>query len=113
MKTFFVIFSVFLSSAAFAQKEKKVIYTCIMHPEVQLSKPGNCPKCGMELIKKTITINKPKSQTQKPQTKPKPKAEIQQNDVPKQKDTSMQHDKHIEDEGPAKGEDNNVLPDTD
>ena len=28
------------------------IYTCVMHPEVQQATPGNCPKCGMTLIKK-------------------------------------------------------------
>jgi uncharacterized paraquat-inducible protein A len=27
-------------------------YTCSMHPEVIEDKPGNCPKCGMELIVK-------------------------------------------------------------
>ncbi len=27
-------------------------YTCPMHPEVKSDKPGKCPKCGMELIKK-------------------------------------------------------------
>ena len=27
-------------------------YTCSMHPEVKLDKPGKCPKCGMELIEK-------------------------------------------------------------
>lgn len=27
------------------------IYTCPMHPEVQADKPGNCPKCGMKLVK--------------------------------------------------------------
>jgi hypothetical protein len=26
-------------------------YTCVMHPEVKSDKPGNCPKCGMELVK--------------------------------------------------------------
>ncbi len=35
---------------------QKIIYTCPMHPEVQMSKPGNCPKCGMTLVKKTITV---------------------------------------------------------
>lgn len=25
-----------------------------MHPEVKMNKPGNCPKCGMTLVKKTI-----------------------------------------------------------
>ena len=28
-----------------------VIYTCPMHPEIQSTKPGNCPKCGMKLVK--------------------------------------------------------------
>jgi len=31
---------------------EKIIYTCSMHPEVISDKPGNCPKCGMELVKK-------------------------------------------------------------
>ena len=28
------------------------IYTCVMHPEVEQATPGNCPKCGMTLVKK-------------------------------------------------------------
>lgn len=32
--------------------EAGTIYTCPMHPEVQSKKPGNCPKCGMKLVKK-------------------------------------------------------------
>jgi len=31
-----------------------VYYTCTMHPEVRLDKPGKCPRCGMELVKKTV-----------------------------------------------------------
>lgn len=27
-------------------------YTCPMHPEVIQDKPGKCPKCGMDLVKK-------------------------------------------------------------
>lgn len=27
-------------------------YTCPMHPEVMSDKPGKCPKCGMDLVKK-------------------------------------------------------------
>ena len=26
------------------------MYTCPMHPEIQLDKPGSCPKCGMTLV---------------------------------------------------------------
>ncbi len=28
-----------------------VTYTCPMHPEIHADKPGNCPKCGMKLVK--------------------------------------------------------------
>lgn len=28
-----------------------VTYTCPMHPEIHAGKPGNCPECGMKLIK--------------------------------------------------------------
>ena len=54
---------------------EKVIYTCVMHPEVQMSKPGNCPKCGMKLIPKKIKITS---------AKPVP----QKHDMQMQKDTS-------------------------
>jgi hypothetical protein len=30
----------------------KIIYTCPMHPEIISDKPGTCPKCGMNLVKK-------------------------------------------------------------
>src|SRR6185295_20100945 len=28
---------------------KKVVYACPMHPNITSTKPGRCPKCGMEL----------------------------------------------------------------
>jgi len=34
----------------------KAIYTCPMHPEVQQEQPGDCPKCGMALERKTVTV---------------------------------------------------------
>jgi Cu+-exporting ATPase len=33
----------------------KAIYTCPMHPEVEQNQPGDCPKCGMALERKTVT----------------------------------------------------------
>ena len=27
-------------------------YTCPMHPDIIADKPGDCPKCGMHLVKK-------------------------------------------------------------
>jgi len=30
------------------------LYTCPMHPTVQSDKPGNCPICGMKLVKRAV-----------------------------------------------------------
>lgn len=35
-----------------AASQVAAVYTCPMHPEVQQSAPGKCPKCGMDLVKK-------------------------------------------------------------
>lgn len=40
------------SDSAASNGEKKVQYTCSMHPEVVQDKPGDCPKCGMKLVEK-------------------------------------------------------------
>jgi hypothetical protein len=40
-------------------KKVEVQYTCGMHPDVISNKPGRCPKCGMELVKKDTTKKKP------------------------------------------------------
>ena len=41
-------------SATEQKQAVKTIYTCEMHPEVVSDKPGKCPKCGMELVKKEV-----------------------------------------------------------
>jgi hypothetical protein len=33
-----------------ARSVPKQVYTCPMHPEVVSDKPGQCPKCGMNLV---------------------------------------------------------------
>src|SRR6476661_8264816 len=47
------------------EQEKMQKYTCPMHPEVITDHPGNCPKCGMNLVplkeKKRPTPNSDKS----------------------------------------------------
>ena len=45
--------------------QQKEIYTCTMHPEVQMPDPGKCPKCGMELVKKTIKSRSSKKSLKK------------------------------------------------
>ena len=42
-------------SATEQKAATKTIYTCEMHPEVVSDKPGKCPKCGMELVKKEVS----------------------------------------------------------
>lgn len=37
-------------------KATKVIYTCSMHPEIVSDKPGKCPKCHMDLVKKEVPV---------------------------------------------------------
>lgn len=42
-----------------ADSQGKVYYTCAMHPQVHLDEPGNCPICGMQLIKKIESAESP------------------------------------------------------
>ncbi len=40
-----------MKNMAGMQKQQPVTYTCQMHPDIHSAKPGNCPKCGMKLVK--------------------------------------------------------------
>jgi FtsP/CotA-like multicopper oxidase with cupredoxin domain/uncharacterized Zn finger protein (UPF0148 family) len=62
---FLILMQVLLFSAVASAQTTKVVYTCPMHPEVQQAKPGNCPKCGMTLEKKTIKVAAPKTTPKK------------------------------------------------
>ncbi|MDI1255974.1 MAG: multicopper oxidase domain-containing protein [Flavobacterium sp.] len=53
-KLLFLLFALSIFSFADAkvlQQSQLITYTCVMHPEIHATKPGNCPKCGMTLIK--------------------------------------------------------------
>jgi len=60
-------------------KQQPVTYTCPMHPEIHSSKPGNCPKCGMKLVKE-----KPKPVKKQPMQK--------HDDMQMHKDTAKKKD---------------------
>ena len=96
-------------TAAFAQHEhnaqpkkedskqsEKVIYTCPMHPDVQMNKPGDCPKCGMDLIPKKI-----KSTSAKPSDKKDDDMKMA-NDTSKEKTMDMGNMKKDEMQMPMK-----------
>ena len=57
-----------MSKKEISPKVQPVTYTCTMHPEIHSTKPGNCPKCGMKLIKE-----KSKTQPTKKMDMPMPK----------------------------------------
>ncbi|WP_242928439.1 multicopper oxidase domain-containing protein [Pontibacter vulgaris] len=61
-----------------SQQQKAEIYTCPMHPEVQSTKPGKCPKCGMTLVKQ-----KPKVPAKKQQATPKKAVKVKPATPPK------------------------------
>lgn len=39
-----------------AMGHESEVYTCPMHPEIIRNKPGNCPICGMHLVKKPMDM---------------------------------------------------------
>ena len=76
-------------------KQQLVTYTCPMHPEIHSLKPGNCPKCGMKLVKEKV---KPISSAKEVMNMAMPKdtakhqynmQKMQMDTVPKQKATSV------------------------
>ncbi len=73
-----VLALIFSSTIAFTQSKTKsdekrssstkteitkdsVYYSCSMHPDVKMDKPGKCSKCGMDLEKKTMKMTGAKS----------------------------------------------------
>ena len=96
---------------------QQTFYTCAKHPQIHESKPGNCPICGMALVKeksknpkkavvkKTITTKKVISETKKeiPQTKeeitdlPKKKSVNETKIKPKTISKTVRYDLYVRD----------------
>jgi Cu(I)/Ag(I) efflux system membrane fusion protein len=51
---FVIYFFVLKSSQHSENVHQKEVYTCPMHPEIIRDKPGSCPICGMNLVKKVM-----------------------------------------------------------
>ncbi len=80
-KIFLIVFGSVLYSFTYAHEKniintgkmitsehvQQVTYTCPMHPEIHATKPGNCPKCGMKLVKeKPKVVKQPVVQKKNP-----------------------------------------------
>ncbi len=72
---------------AFAQQTPAVTYTCPMHPEIHATKPGNCPKCGMKLVKEKPKVVKQQPAKKKPIVTQPPKTPAPKNTLPVQPTT--------------------------
>ncbi len=53
------------------QLAKDEMFTCTMHNEVMSDHPGECPKCGMKLVKQKMTAEQQKMMNEGTYVKPK------------------------------------------
>jgi hypothetical protein len=62
--------------------QETIVYSCTMHPEVQSSKPGKCPKCGMKLVaqKPSASVEQKGAANQTPAPGSRTLEVVQQND---------------------------------
>ncbi len=58
------------SKAKTEQLAKDETYTCTMHNEVMSDHPGECPKCGMKLVKQKMTPEQEKMMKEGTYVKP-------------------------------------------
>ena len=97
MKNLFLII-IMTSACFFANAQTKTIWTCPMHPQIQRSGPGNCPICGMKLVKKTIKVAKPKVTPKQPvkEQVPEKKDPDMKMDTTKKDDTHKHEEKMVD-----------------
>ncbi len=84
-----VFFSLMNYSNSQNKSSQQTFYTCVMHQQIHESKPGNCPICGMTLIKEKLKITK-KVVVKKPNATKKVVSETKKetSDLPIQKSVS-------------------------
>ena len=84
-----ILILLFFISFVTAQNKKdtpQTFYTCSMHPQIHVTKPGNCPICGMTLIKEKPKAVKKKVETPKPKVD-SPKKIVATDSIPHPKKT--------------------------
>ncbi|TGM77968.1 heavy metal-binding domain-containing protein [Leptospira bouyouniensis] len=47
-----LLIATFMVSCGETTHNHKEVYTCPMHPQIEMDHPGECPICGMQLVKK-------------------------------------------------------------
>jgi CopA family copper-resistance protein len=97
MKKIFLIM-LLASAYFFGNAQTKVIWTCPMHPQIKMDKPGKCPICGMTLVKKTVKVSPSKTAPKKEEPKNMPEKKDMKDmdmkkDEPKKMDMPMKEDK--------------------
>jgi len=81
-----------VSAYFFASAQTKVIWTCPMHAQIKMEKPGKCPICGMTLVKKTVKAAPSKAHSKKQEAKKNMEG------MDMQKDTTTKMDMPINEE---------------
>ena len=87
------------------QEEKATIWTCSMHSQIQLSEPGQCPICGMDLI----PMNEGGAKNANPNAVVFNEGEIQQNNIQVIEAGTSVAEKTIRLDGKVKVNENNIF----
>ena len=64
------------SAMEHALKHLDTKYVCPMHPQIIRDEPGNCPLCGMKLVKKEVGVNPSAAAQAKPAAVPEEKTDL-------------------------------------